>query len=73
MISNIKKGTTCTSLNWSEFKRIIIIRFRLLNKDMFFVILVSLTAVMSKKNFSAAQEILKVIKIFTKRTCVCME
>ena len=73
MISNIKKGTTCTSLNWIEFKRIIIIRFRLLNKDMFFVILVSLTAVMSKKNFSAAQEILKVIKIFTKRTCICME
>ena len=71
MISNIKKGNTCTSLNWSEFKRIL--RLRLFNKDMFFVILVSVTAIMSKKNFSAAQEILKVIKIFTKRTCICME
>ena len=50
-----------------------LLRLRLFNKDMFSVILVSHTAVMSKKNFSAAQEILKVIKIFTKRTCVCME
>ena len=48
MNSNVMKGTTCTSLNWSEFKRIIIKVLGLFNKDMFFVILVSLAANMSK-------------------------
>ena len=40
---------------------------------MLFVILVSLTAIMLKMFFSAAQEMLKVIKTFTKRTCIYME
>ena len=39
------------------------------NKDMLFVILNSLTAIMLKFFFSAAQEMLKIIKIFTKRAC----
>ena len=50
-----------------------LLRFRLFNKDTFLVIRVSLTAIMSKKIFSATQEMLKVIKIFIERTCVYME
>ena len=49
-----------------------LLRFRLFNKDTFLVIHVSLTAIMSKKIFSATQ-MLKVIKIFIERTCVYME
>ena len=45
MISNVKKGTTCRSLSWGKFQRIII-RFKLFNKDTYFVILVSLIAIM---------------------------
>ena len=48
MVSNVKKGTACTSLSWSEFKRIIIKVLGLFNKDKFFVILVSLAAIVSK-------------------------
>ena len=50
MISNVKKGTTCQSLSWSEFKRIIIeVQIIYLIKIVaFFVVLVSLAAIMSK-------------------------
>ena len=45
MISNVKKGTTCKSLSWSKFKRIII-KIKLFDKDTCFVILVSNIAIM---------------------------
>ena len=47
MISHVKKGTTCRSLSWREFK--IILRFKLFDQDTCFVILVSLIAIISKK------------------------
>ena len=67
MISNVKKGTTCRSLSWSQFKRIII-KFKLFDKDTRFVILVTLSLC-----FGAIQEMLKVIKMFIKRACIYME
>ena len=64
MISNVKKGTTCRSLSWSQFKRIII-KFKLFDKDTRFVILVTLSLC-----FGAILELLKVIKMFIKRAYV---
>ena len=46
--------------------------FKLFNKNVYFVILSSLFAIISK-SFSASQDILKVIKIFITRTFVYMK